>query len=150
MFLISYDPGHTTGVVAFRVGVNGIHHLRAVEILEHQPLPCRDMLTAEELDEHALVHVVLEAPPAVKPDSMVGVRRAEEIRTLAAGQFWEIHEYLPGHWKPSAKMWKNVLPEVLRSAHTRDAYGMALHHIRKHSLLSVQRMKEPRWHLPTE
>lgn len=124
--ILSYDPGESTGVVALRVSPEGVKLIWSGVVLQTAPLLIP--LPISELSE--LTDVVVEAEPH-RPDNLIGARRAQEILVVAAQQGLRSFAYAPGQWKPMAKRLILRYPGELRTRHARDAYGMAMIHLRR-------------------
>ena len=143
--LMSFDPGVTTGVVALRVEEDGIRLIWAGEVLESSPM----LLPLQASQRTELTDVLIEAEPNA-PHHHAGVRRAREVEMAAATEGLTVFRYSPSQWKPAAKKLILRYPQELRSRHVKDAYGIALIHLRgvyARNFPFVKEVSKP-WYLP--
>lgn len=149
LLVLSVDPGQQTGIVGLGVASSGF------QILLY------DVVPVERLDLVAMVagmqplgfewprlELVCERPPIKvhDPSSLTGY---SSLREQARRVKKPLLSYGPGEWKPSAKRYQLHYPPEIRSPHTRDAYAMAMYHLRTRHYADFGFMREPLWSLPT-
>lgn len=127
--ILAVDPGKTTGaVLVYRL--SGQLAVKAEVLTFGHSFGPIDPL----LDRGLIERVIVERPPQ-NPDDPNLPTLFGAIWQTAANRGLPVNILLPGEWKPIAKQLKWKPHPDLSSRHSRDAYLMARHQLRKEGKL---------------